>query len=298
MKPHAQSMKPHAQRWLQHCFLVGIALVWVASLSLGCGKEPGTKSSPKSAPESAPDNADKPAASAEARAKKPARESPRTERAPAELDYIELLTGGAKAEEALPMIFGVHGLGDAPEGYGTLYEALPFKARVILPRGPKHWFGGGHSWFHIDLPFSAKQASLASGIGNAADQVAALMTDLVESKPTKGKPIVSGFSQGGMISFAVATRHPKKVGTAIPIGGALPEGLWPQAKADKDAPKIRAFNGDVDALVPIEAARATVAKLKEKGFDVILKEYEGVPHTIPTEMQADVFKVMKEVVGP
>ena len=52
------------------------------------------------------------------------------------LGWIELLTPGALAEEPLPLIVAIHGLGDSPERFQELVRTLPFPARVVVPRAP------------------------------------------------------------------------------------------------------------------------------------------------------------------
>ena len=42
-----------------------------------------------------------------------------------------------------------------------------------------------------------------------------------------GKVVVTGFSQGGMLSYALALHHPELIEYALPISGMLPEVLWP-----------------------------------------------------------------------
>jgi phospholipase/carboxylesterase len=267
----------------------GILLFVVASLFASCGKDASSKGEVKSAEDSA----------AATRAHQTVPEKPAN--APSKqpsgpLEYIEILTPGAAEGERLPMVIGIHGLGDRPENFGALYDGLPFKARVILPRAPRPW-GSGFTWFDIDLPFKADQPTLAPSVARAADQVAALTDELMKIKPTTGKPLVTGFSQGGIISFAMAVRHPDKISLAVPIGGALPDDLIPNNKADPGTPPIRAFNGEDDQLIPIAAARKTTRRLELLGYDATLKGYLDTPHAVPMEMQMDVFKILADTVG-
>lgn len=210
----------------------------------------------------------------------------------ARLDYIELVTGGAGTDERLPLIVAIHGLGSKPEHFKRVLVDFPKKARVILPRAPKPW-RNGYAWFTARIRNSNPQM-LADGIARAADQVAEFIRFLALEKPTVGKPILCGFSQGGMISFAVAVRHPELIRLAIPISGVLPRPLWPSSGGARSVLPIRALHGVQDALVLIEPTRETVAHLKGAGFDAELKEYENVGHGMSPAMREELHKLIEQ----
>jgi phospholipase/carboxylesterase len=203
---------------------------------------------------------------------------------PARLEFLERTTAGASASESLPMIVAIHGLGDKPESWLSQWDTFPVKARIILPRGPDPW-GSGSSWFHYP-PRSVEE--LATGVRASSDRVAALLAELSRSRPTKGKPIVTGFSQGGFLTFALAIEHREVVGYAVPMSGGFPIPLWPAAPAPADAPPIFAVHGTADVIVRIDPTRDAVKRLAELGYKIELKEYPGIPHTVARPMHIDV----------
>lgn len=205
-----------------------------------------------------------------------------------ELHYVEIVLGGAKADDRLPMIVAVHGLGDDPRNFGHLFDTFTEPARLILPQGIDAREGGGWSWF----PLRARDpdvTALAGAIGGAADKLATSIDALARTRNTAGKPILTGFSQGGMLSFAVAVRHPDSIAAALPIGGWLPPPLVPGTRAPKRSPAIIAFHGTDDAAVKYEPTREAVAALKALGWNVELVTYAGVGHVITPELQRDLF---------
>jgi phospholipase/carboxylesterase len=200
------------------------------------------------------------------------------------LVYFEEVVGNASAADRLPLIVLLHGRGDRPRPQ-YLPLALPRSVRVIMPRAPEPFGEDGYSWF----TYRANQASsdqLARAIDSAAERVAAAIEVLRARRPTLGAPIVGGFSQGGMISYALAVGHPKLLQIVLPLGGLLPEALWPKRALPKpgQAPKIRAAHGTRDTLVPFARARATATALAERGYDVTLLEEDGVAHAISPRM--------------
>ncbi|MCP4677938.1 MAG: hypothetical protein GY854_20970 [Deltaproteobacteria bacterium] len=221
----------------------------------------------------------------------PSPSSATPQESPELLEYVEIVTGGAKETEPLPLIVAVHGLGDRPKHFKQLLEDLPARARVILPRAPISW-GMGFAWFRTRIA-SGDFHALSAGIARAAKQVAVLIGVLKKKRPTRGAPILCGFSQGGMVSFAVAVRHPEAIGLSIPIGGLLPRPLWPkEKKPGVSYPPIRALHGGADDLVQPGPTSAAVKHLRGLDFDVTLTEYPGVPHTVSGSMRRDLFKLI------
>jgi phospholipase/carboxylesterase len=204
------------------------------------------------------------------------------------LQYVEIVLGGAKPDDRLPMIVAVHGLGDDPRNFAHLFDTFTEPTRLILPQGIDAREEGGWSWF----PLRARDPdidALAQGIGSAADVLAESIRVLVRERPTVGKPILTGFSQGGMLGFAVAVRHPDVVGLVLPVGGWLPPPLQPTTSSPKGAPKIVAFHGTADAAVKYEPTKQGVDSLRAHGWDASLVTYEGVGHMITPELHRDLF---------
>jgi len=215
---------------------------------------------------------------------------------PGLLEYLEIVTAKARKTDPLPLIVAVHGLGDRPKHFKHLLEDLPLQARVVFPRAPISW-GMGFAWFRTRIA-SGDLRNLSTGIARAAKQVAVLVGVLKKKRPTRGEPILCGFSQGGMISFAVAVRHPESIGLAIPIGGVLPRPLWPkEKKPDASYPPIRALHGGADALVLPGPTTEAVEHLRGLDFDVSLKKYPGVSHTVSGTMRRDLFKLIDSAVS-
>jgi phospholipase/carboxylesterase len=201
------------------------------------------------------------------------------------LVYFEEIVGAAQSTDALPLIVFLHGRGDRPRPH-FLPLAPPRAVRVIMPRAPLP-FGDGYSWFDYRAA-TANTPQAARAIGDAASRVAAAIEVLRAKRPTLGLPIVGGFSQGGMLSYALAVKQPSLIALALPLSGLLPEAMWPAAAlpSGAHAPKIRAAHGTDDTLVPFAQARATVDALGAHGYDVAFLEEPGLAHAVSERMVA------------
>lgn len=189
------------------------------------------------------------------------------------LSALELRTGSS-TEDVEVVVVAMHGLGDRPERFGLMFEALSTPARVLLPAAP-HPYSSGYSWFTADR---GDEAAFAADLAARADAVAATLV---------GRPVVTGFSQGGMLAFAIAVRHPDRVSAAYPLAGALPASLIPEHAPLGGLPTIVALHGEADIRVDFAATAEAVQALSAAGFDATLRSYPGVEHTVSAQMRAD-----------
>jgi phospholipase/carboxylesterase len=161
----------------------------------------------------------------------------------------------------------------------------PVPIRVFIPRAPDR-LAPGYTW----LPTYVRSGQLdlfTSSLAAMASRLAEAIRTFVEIRPTLGKPIVVGFSQGGHLAWALAVLHPDVVGTAFPFAGWLPVGLVPDHLLDGVVyPTIHAMHGTEDYPVPIEPTRETARALVDRGLSVDLVEIDGAGHEMTPAMDA------------
>jgi phospholipase/carboxylesterase len=212
------------------------------------------------------------------------------------LRYLEIIRGGASRNDKLPLLLVIHGLGDKPS-YDWLHAVdvdKNIKVRMILPQAPAPQ-GDGFSWFPYRAG-SLDQAALARSLSAAAERVSRLIEALQKTRPTRGRAVVSGFSQGGMLSWAVALSRPDLVEAAVPISGMLPVPLWPERPHDATwFPKVRALHGRADTVVRFEVDQQLVDRAKELGYPVELAPFDATGHTITAQMSALVRATLNEI---
>lgn len=216
-----------------------------------------------------------------------------------DLEYLEFVTGAVESDDKLPMIVMMHGLGDRPSSYRSLF--LPHfsqPARIILPQAPDS-YSGGYSWFPTPKQLESGDPAMLKGMERSAKAVVKLIRKLRLKRSTQGKAIVSGFSQGGMLSFVIAARHPESVQLAVPIAGWLPPQLMPEGEGPiEGAPRIIALHGDADERVKLGPTREAVEALKARGVDSSLEVFERAAHSFPPRMRVRFYNILREVIEP
>lgn len=219
---------------------------------------------------------------------------PKVDVGPPEVDAVHEYTGGARSGDVVPMIVAIHGLGDRPVSFRALFSGFSVKAHFVFPAGGLPW-GDGFAWWPIRGPID--ENNMAPGLGAAAERLAQAIAGW-SAKGTSGKPIITGFSQGGMLSFTIAATHPEIVGEAVPVAGLLPPSLAPSVwPAGAPKPRVTALHGDADGRVPFAFGQKSVEALRGLGLAVELKSYPGVQHTVSAEMRADWLKALEAAVA-
>jgi phospholipase/carboxylesterase len=210
------------------------------------------------------------------------------------LHYFEVTPEGYPEDAALPMVVFLHGRGDRPPIPEGPFLGLDLPVRVILPRGPDR-FGKGYAWMPVSAQPGESKA-LVRTLKNSGDRVAQALVELRRRHPTKGRPILVGFSQGGMIAFHVATHHPKAASEVFPLAGWLPPSLWPAGPKDgAEQPPIRAMHGTEDDVLRVDRTRHMVRRLREKGFAVELEEFDA-DHSMTEPMRQQLKTWVKDAI--
>jgi phospholipase/carboxylesterase len=205
------------------------------------------------------------------------------------LPSLMFTTGGAQADEALPLLIVMHGLGDKPEHFAALFRPLGVKARVAAVRAPDS-YGDGFSWYPFDDP-TRKTAA----IERSAARVVALAKELASKHKTNGLPVVTGFSQGGVLSFAIAALHPSAIRAALPIAGALDERI-PIKTAGK-LPIVHAFHGTDDQRILFADGEKAVQRFKKAGFSAQLSRFEGLGHSVAPPLRSALFSALESALA-
>jgi phospholipase/carboxylesterase len=216
------------------------------------------------------------------------------------LRYLEIVRGGADPKAKLPLLLVIHGLGDKPNlGWvHTIDVDEKVKARMILPQAPTPR-GTGFSWFDYRAA-NLDQVALANNMAAIEARVAQMIEVLLKQRPTRGRRVfVTGFSQGGMLSYALAVKHPQLIEFAMPISGMLPAPLWPDhPRGQAWAPRTHALHGTSDTVVRMAIDAQLVEHLKSLGYAAELVPYQGVGHAVTPEMSAEAKRTLSAVLAP
>ncbi|HVY49317.1 MAG TPA: alpha/beta hydrolase-fold protein [Minicystis sp.] len=180
------------------------------------------------------------------------------------LRYLEFVTGNANPNEPLPMIVALHGHGGDPEMWVKTFSRFTGKARFIAPFGFHPGEHGGWAWFPAGADHAENEHFLGQALPGIEAHLARSLIALRKARPTTGKMIVTGFSQGGTLAYALALFHGSAFAISCPAAGAIPPELFRRVTAPSPPPEVHAVHGSTDPGLP--RGKRTIASLKRLGF--------------------------------
>ncbi|OQX69075.1 MAG: hypothetical protein B6A08_07245 [Sorangiineae bacterium NIC37A_2] len=209
--------------------------------------------------------------------------------------YLEVIVGNMRhPDDKLPLVILLHGRGNRPRVPATTIDS-PVPFRMFIPQAPDP-LGDGFTW--LAVPTLADDAQLFTrSLSGRADQLAPAIEAFMRLRPTLGKPILVGFSQGAIMSFALATRYPTLFAAAFPMAGWLPPELYPTPKTGAKYPYFFAQHGGSDTVVPTARGRATVKALRARGLQVDYREAPGVSHVVSADMADGVRRGVRRILA-
>ncbi|MEZ4322452.1 MAG: dienelactone hydrolase family protein [Myxococcota bacterium] len=191
-------------------------------------------------------------------------------------------------EGAVCTVVALHGYGADPVDLKNLFTGYPGDLQVLLPRAPDQVHQRGWSWFPRLRDVGRDE--LASGVNARADALVAALPTAPTQRPILGKPIITGFSQGGMLAFTAAAHHPEAFSASLPLSGFLPDLTPPTAPGIP----VHAFHGALDNVIPAADAQASVDLLQKAGWNATVKIYPDTTHSVPAPVRADLYAAIAE----
>jgi phospholipase/carboxylesterase len=202
------------------------------------------------------------------------------------VQFVELFE--RDANNTSPLLVGLHGRGDTAEGFAPVWRNFPAKLEIALALAPLP-YAGGREWF--DWPPGMSDDAFAEGVSAAEMKLWPAIAELAHGR----KILVTGFSQGAVLTYLMAVRHPDAIAGAFPIAGRMPGKLLP--RGDVRTAPVYALHGTGDNRIDIEAAREAIAAFKAVGATAELHEFDGVGHTITPAMRDDLVTHVLAAIG-
>jgi phospholipase/carboxylesterase len=174
----------------------------------------------------------------------------------------------------------LHGLGDSLAGWTWLPDALRLPwLNFMLVNAPDP-YGPGYSWYDINT---------GEGIARSRGLLFQLL-DSIQDYPDE-QIILSGFSQGCLMSLEVGARYPHRLAGVVGISGYLqePERLITELSPLAKEQKFLVTHGTHDPLIPIEKVRGQIALLRQAGLQVDWREFHKA-HTVAGETEISVIR--------
>jgi phospholipase/carboxylesterase len=179
----------------------------------------------------------------------------------------------------------LHGYGSNEADLFSFAQELPDDLYIISFRAPFDMQPFGHAWYAINFEGpQGKWNDIPQAIQSRDLVLKSIDSAIKEYHLDSDRISLLGFSQGTILSYALALTYPKRIKSLVALSGYVdPEMLGPQsASADLSKLQIFASHGQVDPIIPSAWAQDSVNFLKSRGIQVTYKEYP-VGHGVSAE---------------
>lgn len=174
-----------------------------------------------------------------------------------------------------PLLLLLHGYGSNEEDLFGFAPQLPDEYLIVSARAPYSLPPYGNAWYAIN--FDAGMNKFTDNVQAAAsrDLIAKFIDEVISNYPVDADNVtLVGFSQGAILSYAVALTYPEKISRVLALSGYLNMDIVEDVNS-RDISKLRFYisHGIQDQVIPVEWARKAPEYLKAKGLDVAYHEY-------------------------
>lgn len=175
-----------------------------------------------------------------------------------------------------PVIIMLHGFGSDENDLFSFASELPRTYAIISLKAPIRLQPYGNAWYNIYFDntngkFTDEEQAIVS-----RDLIADVIDEIVEKYEIDGNNVtLLGFSQGTILSFAVALSYPQKVKNVIGLSGYIDKPLLKDGFEKQDFSNLNVYtsHGTVDQVLPVEWARQTKPFLEKLGISCTYSEY-------------------------
>jgi phospholipase/carboxylesterase len=175
-----------------------------------------------------------------------------------------------------PLLLLLHGYGSNESDLFSFASELPEEYYVISARAPYDMQYGSYAWYAINFDANENKFSDVDQAAQSRDLIAGFIDELIGAYPIDAEDVtLVGFSQGSILSYAIAFSYPEKIKQVAALSGYLQTDMAVSNFKANDLSKLRIFasHGTVDQVIPIDWARKIKPFLDEMNIENVYKEY-------------------------
>ena len=196
------------------------------------------------------------------------------------LKYVLNVPSDKTDDIAMPLVFCMHGRGADANDLADLAPLIDRGCRWVFPNAPKPFepvpgTTFGFTWFD---GWPAERTSIV----DSRNLLLRFIDEILARYPTpKGKVIVSGFSQGGLMAIDVGFRTMQTIAGIVVMSGAIYEEDLPPFN-----PKIPVLmvHGTQDDMIPVLVAHRAKRVLEQHGVKPEYHEFAMGHFVTPESM--------------
>lgn len=178
--------------------------------------------------------------------------------------------------EKNPVLLLLHGYGSNEDDLFSFSTELPEDYYIISVRAPFNMQYKSYAWYAINFDADENKFSDHKQARKSRDLIAVFIDELIANYPIDSARVtLIGFSQGAILSYAVALSYPEKVQRVVAMSGYLNQEIIKEDYLKNTFSNLDIFasHGTVDQVIPVEWGRKAKPFLENLGIKTNYKEY-------------------------
>lgn len=166
--------------------------------------------------------------------------------------------------ENAPLLLMMHGYGSDENDLFSFATELPDELFIISVKAPYPMQPYGNAWYAINFDAERGKWNDNEQAIQSRDLISKFIDEAIATYPVDGNNVsLLGFSQGSILSYAVALTYPEKVKNIVALSGYIVRDIFPENMETKDYSNLDFYcsHGSVDQVIPVDWARQTPAFL-------------------------------------
>lgn len=175
-----------------------------------------------------------------------------------------------------PLLLLLHGYGSNEEDLFSFASELPDEYYIISARAPYDLGYMSYAWYAINFDADENKFSDLNQARQSRDFIAGFIDELIAKYPIDAANVtLIGFSQGSILSYAIALSYPEKIRRVVAMSGYLNTEMAKEGYDKNNFSNLHIFasHGTVDQVIPVDWARKTKPILDNLGIENVYKEY-------------------------
>lgn len=194
--------------------------------------------------------------------------------APLSLEHI--IKPSSLTDKKPPVLFMLHGYGSNEEDLFSFAPELPEELCIIAVRAPYILQPYGYAWYAINFDDEKGKWSDDDQAIESRDKIKNFIDEACSTYGLDQDNVnLLGFSQGTILSYAVALSYPKKVKNIIALSGYINESILTDNYRNNnfDGLNFYSSHGDMDQVIPVDWARKAPELLQSLGIEHVYEEF-------------------------
>ncbi|WP_142786471.1 alpha/beta hydrolase [Changchengzhania lutea] len=175
-----------------------------------------------------------------------------------------------------PVLIMLHGYGSDENDLFSFANELPEELFIISVKAPYPMQPFGNAWYAINFDADQGKWNDNEQAKESRDLIATFIDEVIETYPVNKNAIsLLGFSQGSILSYAVAFSYPEKIKNIVALSGYINHDILPEQMEDAQYAHLDFYcsHGSVDQVIPVDWARQVSPFLSKHHIKHVYSEF-------------------------